>query len=525
MWRCFALLLLSALSGFAGNAPWHVSVTPEELRFAWPAPRTGQIDIREIPLHTAADPARDGASLWSGDASAGAAAVARFDGVRDRLFAKFELREHVTGQRLGPAQCVTDFAALPRRTQSLGAARSPKGISCLVDLADAVALGITQSDVNIDIAGLLDWQSTNPQMSFDYEGRHLGLRAGSVAALDHTLRSMHGAGFRVTGILLNYPRADTLKSSPLIHPLTAASPGGVVAAFNTNTAEGAFLFRAVVHWLVDRYTRADAQFGLLAGLIIGNEVQSHGSWYHLGQAVPEVLVREYASALRIADLATRSVHADFPLYVSLEHHWTLSASRNPQEGMSGVQLLEGLNRILQSEGNLPWRLAFHPYPENLGDPRFWLDKTAPVQLDAPRVTFHNLEVLPAFLAQARFLYDGQPRRIALTEQGFHCPPGGDGEVWQAAAYALAWKKVCALPTIEAFDYHRHVDHPSEGGLRCGLHEHDGSFNPSGMGRARRIWEVVRQAGTPQEDVAFAFALPVVGRSNWQRVVTPPADVK
>jgi hypothetical protein len=153
-------------------------------------------------------------------------------------------------------------------------------------------------------------------------------------------------------------------------------------------------------------------------------------------------------------------------------------------------------------------------------PDFWKDESAPLRLDAPRITFHNLEVLPAFLRQERFLIEGRTRRVALTEQGFHCPEGPDGETRQAAAFALAWKKVQALPEVESFLYHRHVDHPHEDGLKVGIREHDGSSNILGMGRKRQIWEVIKSAGTPGEDAAFAFALPVVGRADWSEVINP-----
>jgi len=517
-----ALVVLSKLVR-ADEPPLRVAITPDSLRFAWP-PNAGKTEIRELPLHTSA--AGEGHVLWSGEGPG--ATVPRFDGARDRLFAKFELR--ADGKALGAPQCVTDFSALPRRSNSLGSLASKKGITCLLDVEDGKALGFGQSNQNIHIGGLVDWQSAEPKMSFEFEGRKVGLHPAAVAALDRDLLALHAAKMRVTGILLNYVQTTTPRTSPLVHPLTdpktiTAGP----AAFNTATAEGVFFYRAIMHWLVERYTREDAKFGQLGGLVIGNEVQSHWSWYYLGAVEPEVLLREYTAALRIADLATRSVHADFPIYVSLEHHWTMPASEDRTHGFSAVEVLEGVNERAKREGDFPWNLAFHPYPENLGNPRFWNDKSAPLRFDAPRITFHNLEVLPAFLHQPRFLFEGKPRRIALTEQGFHCPDGPDGELAQAAAFALAWKKVQALPDIESFLYHRHVDHPHEDGLHVGIREHDGSPNILGIGRARKIWGVVQKAGTPEEDAAFAFALPIVGRKDWSDVVAtkfdPPRAVK
>lgn len=146
-----------------------------------------------------------------------------------------------------------------------------------------------------------------------------------------------------------------------------------------------------------------------------------------------------------------------------------------------------------------------------------------MRFDAPRITFRNLEVLVRFLSQPGFTYQGESRRIALTEQGFHCRASAEGPALQAAAYAYAWKRVQAMPAIESFIYHRHVDHPHEGGLHLGLREHDGGKDPAGMGERRLLWEVFQKAGTGGEDAAFEFALPIVGRTNWQNLVAPDID--
>ena len=527
-----SFLALGARPSAAGlEAGLKVAVTQDEIQFRWNLNRLGSISIDEVPLatnQTTADAAvpipRTRIEVWRGDASRSSASIQRFNGSHDRLFAKYQMRHVESGETLDTAQYVTDFSGLKRAGHSLGLSKSKKGITCLLDAADGLALGCAQINENIDIGGLLDVQSAQPKEYFVYEGRRLGLRPGAVKLLDSHLKEAHKNGQKVTGILLNYVRATTPSTSPLVHPLTdpARVPIGP-SAFNTATEEGVFVYRAILHWLIERYTREDAAFGLLSGLVIGNEIQSHWSWYHLGNVDPQIVIREYSVALRLADLVTRSLHERFQIYVSLEHHWAMSASEDPSKGFSGVEALEGIQRISAESGNFPWGLAFHPYPENLFKPDFWKDRSAPLRFDAPRLTFKNLEVLPAFLRQPQYLYDGQARPIALTEQGFHCPDGEAGEQLQAAAYAFAWKKVQAIPEIESFLYHRHVDHPHEHGLRCGIRAHDGSPNVNGVGRERAIWRVFKDVGTDAEDVSCAFALPLTGRKDWSDVVSQKFD--
>ncbi len=519
----FLCVLIPAVSGGAESpvpvAPLKVSVTPTEIRFAWTIQPAASVGIRELPLQTQSDPAKDAATVWTGQSTSSSASIARFDGNRDRLFAKFALFDAASGKTIGDPQCVTDFRALPVREHSLKRPTGKKGLGCITDLSDCKPLGVQHAKEDIDIAGLLDWSNPSPTLTFDFEGRKVGLHPHAVQALDSRIKGMSDLGINVIGCLLNSVPRNADQKSPLIHPRTdpAQVPMGL-AAFNTATADGVFYYRAIVHWLIERYTQPDEAHGRMTSLIIGNELQSHWTWYNMGEARQDEVIRDYSTALRIADLAARSVHRDFHIYISMEHHWSLRGeSEDPLREIAGMDLIHGIAEISRHEGNFPWHVAFHPYPENLFEPRFWNDTTAPFRLDAPRITFKNLEVLAEFLRQPEYLYEGRPRLIALTEQGFHCSNKPDSAEVQAAAYAYAFKRIEAIPGIELFIYHRHVDHPKEGGLNLGLREYDPS-KPGGMGRQRLIWEVFQKAGTPKEDAAFAFALPIVGRKDWTDLI-------
>jgi hypothetical protein len=149
-------------------------------------------------------------------------------------------------------------------------------------------------------------------------------------------------------------------------------------------------------------------------------------------------------------------------------------------------------------------------------------------MDSPRVTFKNLEVLPAFLAQERFLYGGKPRRILLSEQGFNCPADADGETVQAAAFAGAYCKTRHLPTIDAFILHRHVDHRDHGALQVGMWTRKlTGDDPSAPDRKRLIHDVFRLADSERWQEAFAFVKPVIGIKDWAEMLPStesiPAD--
>jgi hypothetical protein len=133
-----------------------------------------------------------------------------------------------------------------------------------------------------------------------------------------------------------------------------------------------------------------------------------------------------------------------------------------------------------------------------------------------KVTFKNLEVLSRHLKQPELLWQGQPRRIILSEQGFQTLLKPEGEPLQAAAYAYAWEKCQRLPLVDAFIYHRHVDHAHEGGLRLGLWRNAPNSIADPHSK-KQIWDLFLKAGTPAWKQAAADLLPVTGLKSWDEL--------
>ncbi|MEO6996945.1 MAG: DUF5722 domain-containing protein, partial [Terracoccus sp.] len=185
-------------------------------------------------------------------------------------------------------------------------------------------------------------------------------------------------------------------------------------------------------------------------------------------------------------------------------------------------LLDTLNAMTKEHGDYDWLVAQHPYPENLFNPAFWNDKTATGDVDTTqRITFKNIELLPQYLARPQLRFEGQPRRIILSEQGCNTPGTGvDAEKLQAACYALAYYKIRFTPGIDAFILHRHVDNRREGGLKLGLWTWDDKSPTEAEppGRQKLIYSVFRDIDTAKSLEATAFALDVIGIKSWSELV-------
>ncbi len=415
------------------------------------------------------------------------------------------------------AGVTASFAEIGSRyTDRYPTAGSKKGLQVeMVD--DALALGVKHAALNFNLAQLIDprgdlgnpdWQNNG----FEYHFQHAYLEA-----MDQKIKALSDHGVVVTLIVLSYQSGDPERDRILIHPRCETNAPNHLGNFNTVTEEGWRWFSAALEFCTERWSRPDQKFGRVAGYIIGNEVNSHWWWANMGRVSMEDFADDYLRTVRLAQAAIRKESSWARVYISLEHHWNIRyPDGDAQQAFPARTFVDYFARRAREDGDFDWNIAFHPYPENLFEPRFWKDKSATTNvLTTPLITFKNIELLPAYLRRTELLYHGQPRHIILSEQGFHTPDGPDGEKIQAAAFCYAYKKIEHLDGVDAFILHRHVDNAGEGGLLLGLRRNqprDGDLHPKKL-----IYDCFRAADTPEWGVAFAFALPIVGLKSWDDV--------
>lgn len=393
----------------------------------------------------------------------------------------------------------------PRYAGLYPAAASKKGLQVeMVD--DALALGIKHAGLNFNLCALVNPQGGTNDPVWKSAGREYRFHRSYLESLDKHIKALSDRGVVVTLIVLTYQSGDPEVNRIMVHPRCEPDAPNRLGNFNTVTDEGRRWLAATLEFCAERWSRPDQKYGRVAGYIIGNEVNSHWWWANMGRVSMPEFADDYLRTVRLAHTAIRKESGWARVYLSLEHHWNIRyAAGDEQQAFPA-----------RAGGDFDWQVAFHPYPENLFEPRFWNDKTATTNvLTTPRITFKNLELLPAYLRRPELLFHGQPRHIILSEQGFHTPARADGEIIQAAAFCYAYKKVERLAGIDAFILHRHVDNANEGGLLLGLR---GNQPQDGDPRPRKkIYDCFRAADTPEWWVAFEFALPVIGLKNWDAV--------
>ena len=463
-------------------------------------------------------------SRVSARAEAGEMRIPRFDGGRDRLASRFETT-------LGGAVYVSDL--LPGCSVNNEAYPQPERIKALHGrLEDMKELGLTQTLININLPALLAVEPGDAEViDFVSDGRVYHFLKEKIDRLDRYMREMDENGFLVTMILLNSPRMFDSTQEPAllekaIHPRYEwDAKDAFLSAFDMEREEGQGYYRAFVEFLAARYTRADREYGRAMGAIISNEVDSQCVWSNAGEMSCEEFTHEYSEACRLAWLLGRKHFANFRVYMSLDQFFSGVRFRplEPLHTYPGREVIDRMNAHCLREGNFGWGIAYHPYPEDLRYPDFWNDRAPEFNHSTPKITFKNMEVLPDYLSKSELLYEGAPRRIIFSEQGFNSQQGplqGMTEKQAAAAYCLAYLKARKIPTLDLFTHHSYLDNPHEFGLNLGIRRYDPAVSDH-VGERKPIYETIRDMDTDREPECILRAREFIGAELFDYLLDPP----
>ena len=387
-------------------------------------------------------------------------------------------------------------------------ANSKKGLQVEM-VEDALALGVKHAALNLNITQLIDPNSDPDNPRWVKDGREYYFNRTYLNKIDSSIKRLSDRGVLVNLIVLAYQSGNAQINKLILHPKAARERPNPLCAFNTVTEDGRRWFVAIMEFIAERWSHPEKKNGRVVGYIIGNEVNSHWWWSNMGRVTMKEFTADYLRTMRLAHGAVRRQSSWARVYISLDHHWNIRYEAGDEgQTFAGRPFITYFAELAKDGGDFDWHLAFHPYPENLRNPKFWNDQSATKKTDTPRITFKNLRVLTTHMRKSEMLYQKQQRRIILSEQGFDTPKAPDGEKVQAAAYCYAYKLVESIDGIDSFILHRHVDHRNEGGLLLGLRRWD-KGNPK-----KKIYDCFRFADTPEWEAAFEFALPVVGIKKW-----------
>ncbi|MCB1132256.1 MAG: hypothetical protein KDN05_14090 [Verrucomicrobiae bacterium] len=403
----------------------------------------------------------------------------------------------------------------PRANLPAAAPRSKKGIGgCPFDHSDMQELGIASVTLNFILNELLHAEPGPGRTPYVFAGRTWYADDAAVTRYDRDMKIAAENGWMVSAIVLLPPVRNAPENAWIreaAHPEADPGAGFVLPDFTSKTGVNAYA--AAMNFVTERYSRPDGEYGRVHHWIMHNEINSGFFWASAGQKTDISYMDLYQKSMRVACLLARQYDANSKPLISLEHCW---GRRADVRGYAGRDLMEHLVSFSHREGDFPWAIAHHPYPQDIFNPRTWEDSQASFDFATPYLTYRNIEVLDAWARQERVRYRGRPREIQLTEQGLNSPDYSEKSLRdQAAGMAYAWEKIATLDTVTAFQYHLWADDRGEGGLRLGLRKFgDDQQDPHGI---KPIWHLYRALGTEGFAAAAQPYLEVVGVGGWDEV--------
>ena len=427
------------------------------------------------------------------------------------------------------AEYIANPEAVAQNTYPFPTAKSKKGLQVAM-VGDAEDLGISHAALNVNYSGALYVDgSINPDntLTYQYEGQNYFFKKSWVKSYDNSIKSLSDNDIIVSLILLLYRENmdDTTPNKDLIHP--DADTSGTVYAFNTTNEAGLRYYKAITNFIAERYTRQDELYGKAVNYIVGNEIDASQPWYNMGPKLIGDYIKDYARTLRITNTILKSNYSNARVYISLTHDWDHALPADSTWTYDGRAIVDNLNTEIKEHGDIAWNIAYHPYPEDIFDPKCWNAPNSTEGFDTDKITFKNMHVLVDYMKQQNYLYNEAPRRIILSEEGFTSKDNSvENQKIQAAAYAYAYYTTKFLDGIDSFILHRHVDHAGEMGLNLGLwtHNPDTSLSPVTPYEHKYLYDVFKYIDTERSLEVTDFAKAIIGIDKWENMI-PGFDSK
>jgi len=383
------------------------------------------------------------------------------------------------------------------------------------NIEDLKDLDITSTTVNIWITRFMFSKPADDRIEHLYNGKSYYFGEKAVAEFDSTFRTTARNHIITAAILLidkSENSADPEIGKLLQHP--DCDPAGIYSMPNMTNPASVDSYAAALDFLASRYSRSDLKYGRCNHWIMHNEVDAGWVWTNAGDKTALVFMDIYIKSMRMCYNIARSYNPHSEVFVTLTHYWAWTSE---PKFYPSKELMEYLLKYCRAEGDFQWAMAQHPYPEDLFEPKTWLDPKVVFDFNTPLITFKNLEVLNAWIKQPEVLYQGKIKRtLWLSENGTNSRTYSDQDLKeQAAGFAYAWKKIENLDGIDGFQWHNWIDNRGEGGLRIGLRRFlDDETDPDGR---KPVWFVYQAAGKANEDSVFNPYKKVIGIDHWNEV--------
>ncbi len=361
---------------------------------------------------------------------------------------------------LTPIRYIDNLRSFSHSNKEMPVQTSKKGLEVQY-ITDAQLLGVSHTVVHAQLNELISNEEKD-SIAYVFGDEKYFIDKNAITVLDYRIKTLTDAGINVyLDLILSY---DSSAPEYLYCP-GAKGENNKFFAPNLTTHESTTVFAAAIHFLAERYTSEIGEYGFCGRFILGYEVNDVERNHSTGSADLISNVNEYAKYLRIADIAAKSAYSNAKVYASFSNRFRVN-DPEASEIYGTYNYLTELNKLIP---DIDYGIAINPYPSSLTESEYWKDEKATDSIDTEYITMKNISVFTSFLKEEQMLCDEIPRSVVITEFGTSGVYGEESENIQAASFAYAYYTAENDPLIEAFIWHRHVDHVSELNLSYGLY--------------------------------------------------------
>ncbi len=377
----------------------------------------------------------------------------------DRLLSGWAVvKKNSSGYTLMSAMHHTDHIDNPRLNLPKMDPASLKGIGgCPYDHDDMKTLKIATGTFNIILDQILYTSPKAGSIPYVYAGKtwYADVNGSAIQQIDRDVKKSQQLGIMLSAILLIPVNKGAEAGSWL--DLAAHPENELSAAFampDMLSKDAVEAYAATMNFLCERYS--SEEHGRIHHWVVHNEIQSGYYWTNAGNRNMETYMNLYERSMRLVQTIARQYDPNAKALISLDHDWTKVSS---ERGYSAISLLNQLLKYCHQEGDFEWGIAFHPYSEDIKDPRTWLDAHATYSFNTEYMTPKNLEVLDAWVEKPEVSFNGTtPREIQFTEQGINTLGYDDLSLQnQAAGLAYSLAKVQRMKHVTSYAYHLWAD--------------------------------------------------------------------
>ncbi len=303
---------------------------------------------------------------------------------------------------------------------------------------------------------------------FESNGKTFYFRNGSVTGLDATVSYATKHHMNVVGILIPWRRGgNSAYPNALRYNDKSKYP---TQGMNTSTQAGEDYYIAMMEFLASRYSQGK-KHGLISTYFVSNEVDFTPYFFDCGDF--NTYMEELSRCLRLTNLAVKKYASDIRVVVPFTHYWAGYEKKMFKECKGNsyrpLDMMNWLIKYTNKRGAYDWGIAPHVFGTFCNDGNLARSDTKWNVLSnnyktSKQITYSNLEVLKNYLSQSKARYNGQIRKIYMTEAGISTG-AKDTSVErnnQAASIAQVYYKSVMLDFVKTFNYFRVSEHFKDG---------------------------------------------------------------